>query len=294
MFKKILTENEFISYWLKTGKTPDGNDLIEITIGTKNDAYNQYLVKELKNIQTKSTNVDEVVLHKRNKYIWRTMDDDKVRESHSERDDEVFDWDDEEDIKPGEEYNCRCYAEFLDDNGKPTGEYGRMAWQEKETENDPKPYYEPCDKNGTPLNQKDWKDLTNKEKQLRKEEELDKFKNSDRLKENIRKAQEMKEKLPLWKRLKWFRDQVRSGGPWDYKKNGHPEMEHVGNFNYGATGSALGISEYILESFAGAYQMASHTSESGYGIPFIEPPYGDDPIDQYYINKGIEWYGSNY
>ena len=289
MFKKILTENEFISYWLKTGKTPDGNDLIEITIGTKNDAYNQYLVKELKNIQTKSTNVDEVVLHKRNKYIWRTMDDDKVRESHSERDDEVFDWDDEEYIKPGEDYNCRCYAEFLDDDGEPTGEYGRMAWQEKETENDTKPYYEPCDKNGTPLNQKDWKDLTNKEKQLRKEEELDKFKNSDILKENIRKAQEMKEKLSARKRLEWFYNQVRSGGPWDYKKGRHPEMEHVGNFNYGATGSALGFSESTLKIAAGGYQVSTGNYNFSDFTTFF-----DDPIDQYYINEGIDWYELSY
>ena len=104
----------------------------------------------------------------------------------------------------------------------------------------------------------------------------------------------MKEKLLLWKRLKWFRDQVRSGGPWDYKKNGHPEMEHVGNFNYGATGSALGVPGNILERMAGYYQWHSGTRESENGYFWWKEPYGDDPIDQYYINKGIEWYGSNY
>ena len=99
----------------------------------------------------------------------------------------------------------------------------------------------------------------------------------------------MKEKLPSWKRLKWFRDQVRSGGPWDYKKNGHPEMEHVGNFNYGATGSALGFSETTLKIAAGGYQVSTGNYNFSDFATFF-----DDPIDQYYINNGIEWYGSNY
>jgi hypothetical protein len=34
----------------------------------------------------------------------------------------------------------------------------------------------------------------------------------------------------------WFRDQVRNGGPWDYKQLGS-QYENFGNFNYGATGS---------------------------------------------------------
>lgn len=82
------------------------------------------------------------------------MDDEKVRNSHLKRDDKIFDWNDTEDIKLGEEYNCRCYAEFLDNNGKPTGEYGRMIQLNKETANNPKPYYEPCNKNEIALNQK--------------------------------------------------------------------------------------------------------------------------------------------
>lgn len=45
-------------------------------------------------------------------YIWRSQDDAKVRESHAGYDDQVFRWDDPPvGGHPGEEHNCRCYAE---------------------------------------------------------------------------------------------------------------------------------------------------------------------------------------
>jgi SPP1 gp7 family putative phage head morphogenesis protein len=50
-------------------------------------------------------------------YVWRTMGDADVRESHAEVDGEVFSWNnpptlsDGETTHPGEIYNCRCYAE---------------------------------------------------------------------------------------------------------------------------------------------------------------------------------------
>jgi hypothetical protein len=43
------------------------------------------------------------------KYIWRTVDDDKVRAAHALFNGTVRDWADEPD--PGEDYNCRCWAE---------------------------------------------------------------------------------------------------------------------------------------------------------------------------------------
>lgn len=52
------------------------------------------------------------------KYIWRTMGDDRVRQSHRSHDGNVFSWDDPpaETGHPGEDINCRCYAEpVLDD-----------------------------------------------------------------------------------------------------------------------------------------------------------------------------------
>jgi SPP1 gp7 family putative phage head morphogenesis protein len=46
------------------------------------------------------------------RYIWRSQDDAKVRDSHAEYDDQVFRWDDPPaGGHPGEAYHCRCYAE---------------------------------------------------------------------------------------------------------------------------------------------------------------------------------------
>lgn len=45
-------------------------------------------------------------------YIWRSRDDDKVRDSHAAYDDRVFRWDDPpEGGHPGQAHNCRCVAE---------------------------------------------------------------------------------------------------------------------------------------------------------------------------------------
>ncbi|MCV2883066.1 phage minor head protein [Actibacterium sp. XHP0104] len=46
------------------------------------------------------------------RYIWRSQDDAKVRDSRAAYDDRVFRWDNPpEDGHPGEAHNCRCYAE---------------------------------------------------------------------------------------------------------------------------------------------------------------------------------------
>lgn len=61
-----------------------------------------------------------------NRYTWRTMEDDRVRETHEENDGEVFSWDDPpvETGHPGEDYYCRCWAEpvFEDLLDQGTGE----------------------------------------------------------------------------------------------------------------------------------------------------------------------------
>ena len=44
-------------------------------------------------------------------YIWRTRQDNKVRSSHAELDGTIHSVD--ENIFPGEEYNCRCWAEEI-------------------------------------------------------------------------------------------------------------------------------------------------------------------------------------
>ncbi len=46
------------------------------------------------------------------RYIWRSQDDAKVRDSHAEYDDQVFRWDDPPaGGHPGQAHNCRCFAE---------------------------------------------------------------------------------------------------------------------------------------------------------------------------------------
>jgi SPP1 gp7 family putative phage head morphogenesis protein len=45
-------------------------------------------------------------------YVWRSVDDPKVRTAHAERDDRIFSWDDRfSDGHPGHGFNCRCSAE---------------------------------------------------------------------------------------------------------------------------------------------------------------------------------------
>jgi SPP1 gp7 family putative phage head morphogenesis protein len=46
------------------------------------------------------------------RYIWRTVGDERVRESHQELDGQIFSWDDPPEVgHPGYDYQCRCYAE---------------------------------------------------------------------------------------------------------------------------------------------------------------------------------------
>jgi type VI secretion system secreted protein VgrG len=101
---------------------------------------------------------------------------------------------------------------------------------------------------------------------------------------------------------RWFRDQVKKGGPWDYKQQGR-QYEPFGNFNYGATGIANGypFDEEFLLRMAGAAQIKDGTSKPGWGDPAMSwlglpyrsrgtPPYGDDPEDQKWIKFGVEYY----
>jgi SPP1 gp7 family putative phage head morphogenesis protein len=52
------------------------------------------------------------------RYIWRTSKDDRVRESHADKEGETFSWDDPpaDTGHPGEDINCRCYAEPVIDD----------------------------------------------------------------------------------------------------------------------------------------------------------------------------------
>ncbi len=59
----------------------------------------------------------EAAKKKSGQYIWRTVEDDKVRASHAAFNGTVRDLADSPD--PGEEFNCRCWAEFVSDSKVP-------------------------------------------------------------------------------------------------------------------------------------------------------------------------------
>jgi len=98
----------------------------------------------------------------------------------------------------------------------------------------------------------------------------------------------------------WFYGRVRPGGPWDYKRRSR-DYENFGNFHYGVTGAAAGFSEETLLRMAGRAQ-GSREPQWGKPVPLFDaldgvggtPPFGDDPKDQYWISKGIEYYRRHY
>jgi RHS repeat-associated protein len=93
----------------------------------------------------------------------------------------------------------------------------------------------------------------------------------------------------------WFRDQVKNKGPMDYKQRGSVYQD-FGNFNYGAVGAAVGFPNSILLREAGRAQKAAGTSRPNWGDPGSRanpiggtPPYGDDPEDQAWIQRGVDF-----
>jgi hypothetical protein len=91
--------------------------------------------------------------------------------------------------------------------------------------------------------------------------------------------------------LFWFKDHVKPRGPWDYKTSGS-EYEYAGNFNYGATGAALGLSlESLLRAAGYAQVYLTGTSRPEWGTPYDGGrPFGDDPGDQQAIEDGFQYY----
>lgn len=87
----------------------------------------------------------------------------------------------------------------------------------------------------------------------------------------------------------WFYNQVRNRGPWDYKQQGR-KYEAFGNFNYGATGTAVGFGTGFLLRMGGWAQLRSGNWQPGSGSPLGGAPYGDDPRDQAQIQHGVNYY----
>lgn len=108
-----------------------------------------------------------------------------------------------------------------------------------------------------------------------------------------------------------FRDLVKKGGAWDFKNNPQTifglgntkdgttfifngntmEAQDVGNFHYGATGEATGLfPEWFMLYQAGRAQIDDGTSKAEWQKGRFTPPYGDNPRDQDWIKKGVQYY----
>lgn len=95
-----------------------------------------------------------------------------------------------------------------------------------------------------------------------------------------------------------FRDHVKNRGAWDYKQQG-AKYEPFGNYNYGVTGRAAGFPTGILLQEAGRAQVAGGNTDPKFGQPGIRGlpftgtgSFGDDPVDQFWIQQGIRTYDS--
>lgn len=93
-----------------------------------------------------------------------------------------------------------------------------------------------------------------------------------------------------------FYNKVKNKGDWDYKQLGR-EYEEFGNFNYGATGRSVGFQPLMLLQEAGIAQTKAGTSRPEWGRPGLRlygetgtGSFGDDPVDQYWIQQGIRYH----
>ena len=85
----------------------------------------------------------------------------------------------------------------------------------------------------------------------------------------------------------WWINKVRDYGAWDFKRypGGWRKWDYAGNFNYGATGAAQGLSNRDLLSAGGILQM---NAPFKYGVPYLEDPYGESKAAE--IRAGEEYY----
>jgi len=96
-----------------------------------------------------------------------------------------------------------------------------------------------------------------------------------------------------------FYQLVRNGGDWDYKQKGR-QYEYGGNFNYGATGRAMGFPRSVLLREAGRANLKADPTRKNKNLghpPAIplcpvggKAPFGDDPNDQKAIEDGMDYF----
>jgi len=99
-------------------------------------------------------------------------------------------------------------------------------------------------------------------------------------------------------RLITFKQEVQTGGPWDYKDQVlgmQQAWADFGNFHYGFVGAGAGIPSSLLLWGAGAANWHDNPQPRPlYGSPFdpSNPTHGDQPGDQAQIQAGIAAFNS--
>ncbi|HVB85370.1 MAG TPA: polymorphic toxin type 44 domain-containing protein [Candidatus Dormibacteraeota bacterium] len=98
--------------------------------------------------------------------------------------------------------------------------------------------------------------------------------------------------------------EFHTGGPQDYKTSDGPQYADFGNFNFGAVCGGMGFSLTYCHSAAGLGLMgrvafrnseyalhisSQHEQYNGAGIPFLTPPFGDQPADSAEISAGYAY-----
>lgn len=99
--------------------------------------------------------------------------------------------------------------------------------------------------------------------------------------------------------------EFHTGGPQDYKTSDGPQYADFGNFNFGAVCGAMTGSLTYCQSAAGLGLLGRvgiqnslhdlhvphrpHLQYNGEGVPFITPPFGDQPADSAEIAAGYAY-----
>jgi RHS repeat-associated protein len=117
---------------------------------------------------------------------------------------------------------------------------------------------------------------------------------------NISRAEQHRPKGPVTavSAANWFKNQVKARAEWDYKRRSSDlRYEDFGNFNYGATGAAVGFDLVTLHSEAGKVQAVPPGGKpESWGYPAGrlwgegKYPYGDEPKDAIQTAAGFNYY----
>jgi hypothetical protein len=87
---------------------------------------------------------------------------------------------------------------------------------------------------------------------------------------------------------RWFSNICCWKSSWNYQKGDNPQYDDFGNFNYGATGAALGIPSGALMSIAGFKKNIDYWSKFQ-SNPYSNKPFSNDPNKMKMIAQGIQY-----